>query len=266
MPTMRAALLLALAAAQLFAVEIIGHRGASYDAPENTLPAVALGFEQAADAVEVDVYLAKDGKIVAIHDADTKRVAGVDRKVVEQTAAELAELDAGLWKGAQWKGTKIPLLSEVLELVPPGKRLVIEVKCGPEILPELARVLDASGKREQTLLIAFDYDVIVEAKKALADRPAYWLYGFSAREKKRYGVGGLDDLIRMARDAGADGLDVKFDGPFDRAFVEKLAAAGMELYVYTVNDPKAAKQLEAMGVTGITTDRPGWMREQLAAQ
>jgi glycerophosphoryl diester phosphodiesterase len=260
---MRAVLLLALAAGQLFAVEIIGHRGASYDAPEITLPSVKLGFEQGADAVEVDVYLSKDGKVVAIHDADTKRVAGVDRKVVDQTAAELAALDAGLWKGAQFKGTKIPLLSEVLELVPSGKTLVIEIKCGSEILPELERVLDASGKRDQTLLIAFGYDVIVDAKKAMSDRPAFWLYGFSASEKKRYSVTGLDDLIQRAKDANADGLDLKYNGPFDKAFVDELGAAGMKLYVYTVNDPKDAKRLEAMGVAGITTDRPGWMREQL---
>lgn len=266
MPTMRAALLLALAAGQLFAVEIVGHRGASYDAPENTLPSVKLGFEQGADAVEVDVYLSKDGKIVVSHDDNTKRVAGVDRKIVDQTAAEIAALDAGLWKGAQWKGTKIPLLSEVLDLVPPGKTLVIEIKCGSEILPQLVHVLDASGKRDQTLLISFNYDVIRNAKKQLPDRPAYWLYGFSPREKKHYGVRGIGDLIRMAKDGGADGLDVNYTGPFDAAFVEDLENAGMKLYVYTVDDPKAAKRLERMGVAGITTNRPGWMREQLESR
>ena len=254
---------MALAAGPLLAVEIIGHRGASYDAPENTLPAVKLGFEQGADAVEVDVYLSKDGKVVAIHDDDTRRVAGVDRKVVDQTAAQLAALDAGLWKGARWKGTKIPLLSEVLELVPPGKRLVIEIKCGSEILPELERVLDASGKRDRALIIAFDYGVVRDSKRRMPDRPAYWLYGFSAAEKKRYGIGELGDLIERAKHAKADGLDLKHSGPFDGAFVQDLTDAGMKLYVYTVNDPKDAKRLAEMGVAGITTDRPGWMREQL---
>ncbi len=266
MHTGMAVLAAAVAVPALLGVEIIGHRGASHDAPENTLPAVELGFEQGADAVEVDVYLSKDGKIVAIHDADTQRVAGVDKLVVEQTAAELAALDAGSWKGARWRGVKVPLLAEVLELVPAGRRLVIEIKCGAEVLPELERVLDASGKREQTLIIAFDYQLIVESKKRLPDRPAYWLYGFSAKEKKRYGVEGLDDLIRLAGEAGADGLDLKHSGPFDAAFVEKLRDVGMALYVYTVNDPKAARRLEAMGVAGVTTDRPGWMREQLESR
>ncbi len=265
---MRIGALLSLAAltvAQLSAVEIVGHRGASYDAPENTLPSVKLGFEQGADAVEVDVYLSKDGKVVVIHDADTRRVAGVNRKVVEQTAAELGALDVGSWKGGEYSGAKIPLLSEVLALVPAGKKLVIEIKCGREVLPELERVLDASGKRDQTLIIAFDYDVIREAKQRMMDRPAYWLYGFSASEKKRYSIASPKDLIQRAKDAGLEGLDVNYKGAFDAAFVKELAAAGMGLYVYTVNDAAAAKRLDAMGVKGITTDRPGWMREQVAA-
>jgi glycerophosphoryl diester phosphodiesterase len=266
MLTMRTALAAALTAGQLLAVEIVGHRGASYDAPENTLPSVELGFEQEADAVEVDVYLSKDGKVVVLHDDNTRRVAGVDRKVVDQTAAELTALDAGLWKGAQWKGTKIPLLSEVLELVPAGKKLVVEIKCGPEILPELERVLDASGKRDQNIIISFNYNAITGAKELMPDLPAYWLYGFSSRERSHYGITGLDDLIQRAKDGKLDGLDIKYDGPFDAAFVEKLSKGGMELYVYTVNDPAVAKKLAAMGVKGITTDRPGWLREQLEAR
>ena len=68
--------------------EIIGHRVASYDAPENTLPSVRLGFEHGADAVEVDVFATADGRIVAIHDPDTKRVAGVKLVVAKSTLAE----------------------------------------------------------------------------------------------------------------------------------------------------------------------------------
>src|SRR3954470_3141821 len=83
-------------------VEIIAHRGASYDAPENTVAAIKLAWEQKADASEFDVFLSKDGKIVVIHDKDTKRVAGVDKTVASQTLAELRQLDAGKWKGAQF--------------------------------------------------------------------------------------------------------------------------------------------------------------------
>jgi len=117
-------------------IEIVGHRGASYDAPENTLPSVRLGFEQGADAVEVDVFATSDGRIVAIHDADTERVAGVKLDVAKSTLAELKQLDVGAWKGERWVGTRIPTLEEVLELVPEGRRLLIEVKCEKRALSD----------------------------------------------------------------------------------------------------------------------------------
>src|SRR4051812_33505820 len=90
---------LSLAAAGEPRVEIVAHRGASYDAPENTVAAIKLAWEQKADASEFDVYLTKDGQIVISHDANTKRTTGVDKKVAEQTLEEIRRLDAGKWKG-----------------------------------------------------------------------------------------------------------------------------------------------------------------------
>ncbi len=246
------------------AVEIVAHRGASHDAPENTLPSVRLGWERNADAVEVDVYLSKDGKIVVIHDDNTKRTAGVDKPVVEQTLAELQELDAGRWKGEQWAGTRLPALDEVLATIPAGKRLFVEIKCGPEILPELETVLDHSEKRSQVVIIAFSFPVAEQAKQRFAEIPVYWLYGFSDREKKAYGNPSLTDLIAKAKGAGLDGLDVNYRGPFEKGFVEQLAAEGMELYVYTVDDPIDARRLADIGVAGITTNRPAYLRNELA--
>jgi glycerophosphoryl diester phosphodiesterase len=251
---------------QARAVEIVAHRGASHDAPENTLPAVKLGWEQNADAVEADIYLTRDGKIVAIHDAGTKRTAGVDKAVVEQTLTELETLDAGRWKGEQWAGTRIPTLEAVLATIPAGKRLFIEIKCGPEVLPELEAVLDRSGKRGQVVIIAFGFPVAEQAKQRFPEIPVYWLYGFSEREKKAYGDPSLGDLIAKAKRAGLDGLDVNHRGPFGKEFVDQLAAEGMKLYVYTVNAPEDARRLAEMGVAGITTDRPAYLRESLAGR
>ena len=258
-----AAVLLLFASLEARGLEIIAHRGASYDAPENTLPAIKLGFERGADAVEIDVFITEDGKIVAIHDSDTKRVSGARKRVKRSTLAELRELDVGRWKGAEWAGTRIPTLEEALAEVPAGKRLVVEIKTGMEILGELERIIEASGKRSQVTLIAFSFPVIREAKKRMPDVPAYWLYGFSAREKALWGVLGLDTLIERAGGAGLDGLDLKANGPFGKDFVDKLGDAGLELLVYTVNEPRLARRLVELGVKGITTDRPGWLREQL---
>src|SRR5688572_31257071 len=88
-------------AAEPLKVEIVAHRGASFDAPENTVAAIKLAWEQKADASEFDIYLTKDGKIAVIHDKDTMRTAGVQKLVAESTLEELRKLDVGKWKRSE---------------------------------------------------------------------------------------------------------------------------------------------------------------------
>ena len=268
MRSLRAHALLAVATVALTplrasAVEIVAHRGASHDAPENTLPAVQLGWEQGADAVEVDIHQSSDGRIVAIHDRDTERVTGHKRLVASTALADLQGLDAGLWKGPRWAGTRIPTLDEVLDTVPPAKSLVIEIKCPATVLPELERVLEASPNGGRSILIAFDYETIVEAKRRMPQLPAYWLYGFSMREADRYSIRAPADLVERAKSAGLDGLDVRHDGQWVGALAASLRSEGLSLYVYTVNDPAQARRLRDLGVAGITTDRPAFLRKAL---
>ena len=81
--------LAALTVGSLAAVDIVAHRGASFDAPENTLAAEKLAWKQQADAVETDIYLTKDGKLIVSHDKTTKRTAGRDAAIADLTLAEL---------------------------------------------------------------------------------------------------------------------------------------------------------------------------------
>ncbi|QEL15817.1 glycerophosphodiester phosphodiesterase family protein [Limnoglobus roseus] len=241
--------------------EIIGHRGASFDAPENTVAAMKLAWEQNADASELDTYLTKDGKAVVIHDATTKRVAGVDLKVADHTLAELHALDVGKWKGEKFTGEKLPTLEEMLATVAPGKKVYVEVKCGPEIVPELDRLLKASGlKPEQTPVIAFNANVIAAVKKARPDVPAYWLASLKPAKGKQPPT--AEELIEKAKSVNADGLDLSGEESLDATFAKKVKDAGLKLYVWTVNDAAVAKRL-APYVEGITTDRPAWLRNQL---
>lgn len=257
------AFLLSSFAMSLHAVEITAHRGASHDAPENTLAAFRLGWEQGADAVELDIHLSKDGHIVAIHDATTKKNIGVDKPVAEQTLDELRALDAGAWKGPQWTGEKPPTLAEALATIPEGKRIFIEIKCGAEVLPELVRVVQASGKTPaQLAIIAFNYDVAKQAKERLPSLPVYLLAAFKM-DKKTGAIPDLPTLIAKAKAARLDGLDLDYKFPIDAAFVAKVKEAGLGFYVWTVNDPTVARRLVQAGVDGITTDRPAWLREQL---
>mgnify|MGYP003704864971 FL=1 len=154
---------------------IIAHRGASHDAPENTLAAFHLGWAQGADAVELDIWQTGDGHILVTHDADTRRLTGVKLKVAKTPLKILRSLDAGAWKGREWAGEKFPLLEEVLEIIPAGRRLVIEVKCGVAALPELERVIERSGKTSQVEIISFRRAVCVGAKKRMPDVPVLLL-------------------------------------------------------------------------------------------
>ncbi|MHC4205315.1 MAG: glycerophosphodiester phosphodiesterase family protein, partial [Planctomycetota bacterium] len=126
-------------------VEIIAHRGASHIAPENTMASVMLGWEKDAD-VEVDVYLTKDKKIVAIHDDTTERTAGIELNVAETNSEELLKLDVGSFKSEEYAGEQIPFLADIVETIPRGRKLYVEVKCGQEILPHLKELLAQSGK------------------------------------------------------------------------------------------------------------------------
>lgn len=230
-----------LALLAVLAQEIVAHRGASHDAPENSLEAFRLGWAQA-DANELDVHLSRDGRLVVIHDASTKRTTRVDKPVVEQTYEEL-------------KALGLPALEEVVDGVPAGKRLFIEIKCGVEALGPLARILEGRPP-ERFAIIAFSYDTLAKAKKQHPAIPAYWLAGYKAETK-------VEDLIAKAKAGGFDGLDLNHQFPIDAAFVKRVKDAGLKLYTWTVNDPEIARRQAAAGVDGITTDRPGWLRERL---
>jgi glycerophosphoryl diester phosphodiesterase len=257
---MTAALIAGLA---LLQVEIVAHRGSSDDAPENTLAAFRLGWQRA-DACELDIYLTKDGQVAVIHDGTTKRTAGLDKPVAQQTLEELQSLDAGGWKSSKFAGEKIPSLPQVLELLPEKKRLFIEIKCGPEVLPALKKAVDAvPAKTGQLAVIGFGYDTMVQSKKLLPALPTFLLAG-SKPDKKTGKAPDLGDLIAKCKAGGLDGLDLEHGFPIDREFVATVHGAGLKLLTWTVNDPEIARKEADAGVDGITTDRPQVLREKLA--
>jgi glycerophosphoryl diester phosphodiesterase len=248
------------------AVEIIAHRGASHDAPENTVASFKLGYQQGADADELDIYLSRDGEIMVMHDKSTKRTAGVDKTIVEQTLAELRALDAGKWKDPKFTGERIPTLKEALATVPAGKRMFIEIKCGPEVLAPLQKLLkECPLSRDQLVIICFQEETLRQARPLFPDLQLYWLVGWPKDKAGEPPVAKprVEDLIATAKAAGFNGLNLESAFPIDKAFVDKMTAAGLKLYTWTVDDPKLATTLANAGVTGITTNRAGWLREQL---
>lgn len=237
-------------------LKVIAHRGASHLAPENTLASVELAWRLGADAVEVDVRLTRDGQIVAIHDETTDRTAGRHLEVAATHSSQLRLLDVGRHKHPKFAGERIPYLDEVLQTVPPGRQLFVEIKCGPEILPPLVETIASSSKRSQVVTIGFDLATVRAAKTALPDVPTCWLCD------KRVLVSYDRSIAEQAKAGGVDGLDVHWSG-LTRRFIRAVKAAGLRLYIWTVDDPTQALRLKMLGADGITTNRPGWLRRRI---
>jgi glycerophosphoryl diester phosphodiesterase len=242
------------------ATEIIGHRGASEDAPENTIASLKLGFAQGADGCELDFHSTKDHRLVVIHDGTTKRVAGVDKKVSEQTLDELRALEVGQW--GEWKdkgfSEKIPTLDEALATVPEGRRLFLHCYCSQNDIKKLRDLVLRSGtKAEQVVFVALILGPCKEFKAVLPECKAYWLHAYGPS------VPSLDELIQKAKAAHIDGLDLDKRFPIDKSFVQKVHLAGLELHVWTVDDAGEALKLIVAGVDSITTNRPGWLLSQV---
>jgi glycerophosphoryl diester phosphodiesterase len=246
---------------------IVAHRGASYDAPENTLAAFRLAWEQNADAIEGDFYLTRDRQIVCIHDKTTKRVAPnqPDRNVAESTLDELRTLDVGSWKSARFTNERVPTLTEVLATVPEGRQIFVEIKCGPGILPVLKPQLAASAlKPEQITIICFNEAVVTEARKTMPQYRANWLTSYRQKTKTSPWAPSIEDVLKNLRRAKANGLGSNANlRAIDLPFVEKVRYAGFGFHAWTVNDPQAARTFRSLGAESITTDRPAFIREAL---
>jgi len=236
---------------------LIAHRGASDAAPENTLAAFRLAWEEGADGIEGDFRLTADGRIVCIHDANTGRTAG-KRHIVERCHWKtLSDLDVGSWKSKRFAGERIPLLEEVLEILPAGKRLFIEIKSGPKIIEPLAEVLEAHhADPERIVLMSFDSDIVTACRKRMPAFQSHLIHSLKGVNKPEKAA----TYAAEFRQCGAQGL--QFDCKA-RVSAEWLASLDRPLTSWTVNDVKAARKVIALGVNFITTNKPAELRAKL---
>lgn len=233
-------------------VEIIAHRGASWLAPENTIASAKLAWEKGADAVECDIWLSNDNKIICSHDGNTKRTTGTDLKISETNSKILRKLDAGSIKDVKFKGEKLPYLDELIKTMPFGKELVIEIKCGSEVLPYLKKVIDKYEKNRHFAFIGFDFKTISDAKKTFPGNKCYWL------------CSNKDQLVQTfdkVPGTGLEGVSLGY-AIINEDVMKKAESLKLEVFAWTVDDPAEARRLVSLGVKGITTNRPGWLGEQ----
>ena len=233
----------------------IAHRGDSFVAPENTVASAKSAWQAGADAVEIDIHLSKDNRIMVIHDNDTKRTCSGKKnlEIAKTPSVILRDLDAGIWKGPEFKGEKIPFLTEIIETVPKGKTLVVEIKCGSEVIAPLVRVMEKTPKRNQVVFISFGWDTILETKKTFPGNKCYWLSGSK---------NGLAKKINEAAENGLDGVNMQY-ALIDEEIVKTAKENNLEVLAWTVDNPDEAKRLSSLGVTKITTNRPAWLKEEM---
>lgn len=212
---------------------VVGHRGAAGLAPENTLKSFRRAFDLGVDAIELDVHTVASG-LAVIHDAEVDRTTNGRGAVSEFSLAELQALDAG-------DGEHVPMLDEVLAILPGGIGLNIELK-GDGSATLLAETLHAPV--ENVLVSSFDHVQLAIFHESRPDVPCAPLFSKPRR-----------DMISVARSLDAWSVNIS-DRIADRRRIEDLRALGFGVLVYTINDVARARELARCGATGVFTDFP----------
>ncbi len=222
--------------------------------------AFAEAWRTGADGVECDLRLSRDGNVVVIHDADGRRTLGDDRVICTLTLENLRTLDAGTWRGDNFRGERVPTLGEMLKETPPGKECVLELKEGLELLDSVVVALrDVDFRRVRITLIAFDYDVIAEARRRIPQAQALWLVSSNQQVHQETKLGHW--LVDKVKSANLHGVDLGFGPQVSRELVSQLHRNGCAVYVYTINTTAAFSACIHAGVDAITSDFPARWRE-----
>lgn len=240
---------------------VIAHRGASAKWPENTIPAFVAGIDQGADMIEVDVHMSADGVLVVAHDLTLDRTTDVrtvrpertDTRIASMTMSEIAELDAGSWKGEDFVGLRVPTLAEVLALVHATRTgLLLEVK-HPELYPGIAEAIVAACDElpdylERSLAAGLlvvqsaDWDFVAEFHELAPEVPV-GLLGRPTPEQLREFAAWVDQINPEHIVADAEYLTL----------VHEL---GMSSLVWTVDAVSDMEKAIDYGADGIITNVP----------
>ena len=233
---------------------VIAHRGASAEAPENTIAAFELAILHGADGIELDLHLSRDDQPVVIHDFTLERTTDGLGPVRDRTVRELKRLDAGGWHGGQFQGQRIQTLQEVFERFRDRTRFWIELKGGSRLYPgieeRVVSMIEVYDVLERVLVQSFDHDALGQIK---ALNREVWLGALIANPP-------IGPSIRSPAATHALCLGAHLVTEND---VAEIREAGLDCYVWTVNEPAQMDRLVEWGVSGIITDRPGLLRARL---
>jgi len=238
-------------------VRILGYRGASSDAPENTLAAFRLALEQGADGVELDARLCGSGEVVVFHDERLERLTGTSGRVADRPWTELARLEVRAGPAGA-SPERIPLLTEVLEALPRSAFINVELKSedwpGTRVADAAGALLETGRHEAHVLLSSFDPRCLLR----LALAHPRLRRGLLLDPDKPQLVQRHLTLPLLGRDAVHPEA-----GQLSEVDVRRWHAGGREVAVWTVDDPELARRLAAWGVDTCITNRPGTLRAAL---
>ena len=223
--------------------QVMAHRGASAQAPENTLAAVEAAIASGAEWVEIDIQETADGKVVVIHDSDLKKIAGVDLKIWDATTEKLRSIDIGSWFSPEFKNERVPTLEQVLLACKGRIRVNIELKYyghNDRLEERCVKTVESVDMASDIVVMSLDLKGI---QKIRALRPG-WKIGLLTSVT-------VGDPTKLDLDFLA--VNANF---ITRALVKRSHKAGKKVFAWTVNDPVGMSTMMSRGVDGIITDEP----------
>ena len=231
-------------------VQVMGHRGAPSDTPENTMASFRQAIDDGADWIELDVQETADGKVVVFHDSDFMKLASNPLKIWDATIDDLADIDIGSWVDSKFSEERVPTLTDVLRLCKGKVGVMIELKYYGHDVKLEQRVIDiveAENMVDEVMIMSLKPKGVAKVK---ALRPS-WRCGLL-----------LSVYVGKLKNIEADFLAV--NSMFaTRSFVQRAHNLDKEVYVWTVNDAATMSQLLNRKVDGILTDRPGLAKQVL---
>lgn len=228
--------------------KITAHRGASGQAPENTLAAIRLAAEQGARWIEIDVNISRDGVPVLHHDDSIDRCSNAKGLVIEHTADFLQSVDSGSWFGEEFRGEKIATLDQCLDLA-----LALNLSINLEIKPssgweipttdQIAKLLRSRSLLPEIVISSFSHVALMRARQIIAEIPRASLFLVAP-----------PDWQALTKEVASSNIHLHSNSLLDEAEVESFQENGLGVYCYTVDDPDEAAVLFAMGVNGVFTN------------
>jgi glycerophosphoryl diester phosphodiesterase len=247
---------------------IIGHRGASAVAPENTMASFREAIAAGADGIEFDVRLTRDNVPVVIHDSTLHRTAGLPQRIADLMWDELKSIDVGSWFARKknlafgsFANETVPSLRELFTLFESNNLvLCLEMKCDTvaeqaPLAEACCRLIDEHGLKDRVIVECFKLSALRILKQLDSEIKTAALFEPSFSTPSVL----LDQsIINQATAAGASYLALHYRLA-RKSLVEKAKLAGLQVALWTTDDPIWIERARAMGIDALITNDPAAM-------